>query len=194
MYNVCLKLDEDIIESVTKAVNDNDGPKCIIQSPFNCGDARIAIIKSICGNIIHSLIAYNDHGDFVLPGFEPLTNEGQDQFETQWNENYLKTSHMDHVTYVCNSGESKKILEWYHEIFSMKRFLVSPQVSTPCDLKKKNPFQILPPVLLKETLEDDGIEIPGEVNMRLTVGEWLSSWMCREEGAILDSGSSRYYN
>ena len=143
VFNVCLKLDEDIIDSITKAVNDKDGPKSIIQSPFNHGNVRVAIIKSCCGNIIHSLIAYKDHGDFILPGFEPLTNEGQCQFETPWNENYVKTSHMDHVTYVCNSGESKKILEWYHEIFNMKRFLVSPQVSTFCDLKKKDHFFLI---------------------------------------------------
>ena len=31
-------------------------------------------------------------------------------------------------------------------------------------------------------MENDGIEIEGEVNMRLTVGEWLSSWLCREQG------------
>ena len=130
VFNVCLKLDKDIIDSVTKAVSDKDGPKCIIQSPSDFGNVRVAIIKSCCGNIIHSLISYNDQANFVLPGFEPLTEKGQGQFETPWNENCLKTSHMDHVTYVCKSGESKKILEWYHEIFNMKRFLVSPQVST----------------------------------------------------------------
>ena len=44
----------------------------------------------------------------------------------------------------------------------------------------------------KETLENDGIEIEGEVNMRLTVGEWLSSWLCREEGVQFASKNDRY--
>ena len=39
----------------------------------------------------------------------------------------------------------------------------------------------------RETVEDDGIEIGQEVGMRLTVGEWISSWMCREEGVRFDS-------
>ena len=41
-------------------------------------------------------------------------------------------------------------------------------------------------------MENDGIEIEGEVNMRLTVGEWLSSWLCREEGVQSASKNDRY--
>ena len=41
-------------------------------------------------------------------------------------------------------------------------------------------------------MENDGIEIEGEVNMRLTVGEWLSSWLCREEGVQFTSKNDRY--
>ena len=48
-------------------------------------------------------------------------------------------------------------------MFGMKRFLVNP---------KESP---------------EGVAFEGEVNMRLTVGEWLSTWLCREEGAQLES-------
>ena len=41
-------------------------------------------------------------------------------------------------------------------------------------------------------MENDGVEIEGEVNMRLTVGEWLSSWLCREEGVQSASKNDRY--
>ena len=41
-------------------------------------------------------------------------------------------------------------------------------------------------------MENNGIEIEGEVNMRLTVGEWLSSWLCREEGVQFASKNDRY--
>ena len=41
-------------------------------------------------------------------------------------------------------------------------------------------------------MENDGIEIEGEVNMRLTVGEWLSSWLCREQGVQFASKNDRY--
>ena len=49
----------------------------------------------------------------------------------------------------------------------MKRFLVNPRES------------------------DQGVVIEGDVNLRLTVGQWLSSWLCREEGVqFQDSGSN----
>ena len=41
-----------------------------------------------------------------------------------------------------------------------------------------------------EKAEDDGVEIGGDVGMRLTVGKWISSWMCREEG--VQFGDSEY--
>ena len=41
-------------------------------------------------------------------------------------------------------------------------------------------------------MENDGVEIEGEVNMRLTVGEWLSSWLCREEGVQFASKNDGY--
>ena len=68
-------------------------------------------------------------------------------------------SDIDHVTYVCEEGDSARILEFYRKTCGMKRFLVSPT-------------------------EDQvrGVEIREEVGMRLMAGEWLSEWMCREEG------------
>ena len=32
---------------------------------------------------------------------------------------------MDHVTYVCEAGQSASILSWYAEIFGMERFVVN---------------------------------------------------------------------
>ena len=79
-------------------------------------------------------------------------------FGQPWDQNGFATSHMDHITYVCNKGQSLDILAWYGDIFKMERFLVNPQES------------------------ENGVEIAGDVNMRLTVGEWISSWLCREQG------------
>lgn len=80
----------------------------------------------------------------------------------------ILTTHMDHVTYVCKTGQTRSILDWYGRCFGMERFLISSQ----------------------ETLEEDGIEIGDEVGMRMTVGEWISSWMCREDGVQFNGGNS----
>ena len=85
-----------------------------------------------------------------LPGFEHVSDPPP----------HPLTTSMDHVTYVCHAGESKRILEWYSHCFGMKRFLVNSQ----------------------DKLDQDGIEIGDEVGMRMTVGEWITSWLCREEG------------
>ena len=95
--------------------------------------------------------------------------EKLEAFGKPWTNKLYATSHMDHVTYVCRKGQSSEILAWYGDIFKMKRFLVNPQESK------------------------GGVEIAGDVNMRLTVGEWMSSWLCREEGVqFQDENTDRY--
>ena len=111
---------------------------------------------------------YRQHKNLpFLPGFHHVQNrnsitEKLNRFNIG---NKPLTSYIDHVTYVCCEGQSKSILRWYKDCFGMERFLIDS----------------------RETVEDDGIEIGQEVGMRLTVGEWISSWMCREEGVRFDS-------
>ena len=105
----------------------------IILQPYDIGNVmRLSVIKSCCGNIIHSILENNDEENpekfSNLPGFEIMSVTDQISFGISWDKNCLKTSHMDHVTYVCQAGDSRKILQWYHDIFKMKRFLVGPQV------------------------------------------------------------------
>ena len=106
----------------------------IILQPYDIGNVmRLSVIKSCCGNIIHSILENNEENPktfSLLPGFEMMSETDRNSFGISWDENCLKTSHMDHVTYVCQAGDSRKILQWYHDIFKMKRFLVGPQVST----------------------------------------------------------------
>ena len=66
---------------------------------------------------------------------------------------------MDHVTYVCRIGESQNILSWYKDCCGMERFMVN-----------------------SDDDPEDGIVIRDEAGMRMMVGEWMSEWMCREEG------------
>ena len=107
----------------------------MILKPCQKGNIRLSVVKSCCGNVIHSLISKKKGSKKEhLPGFEPMTKEDMESFESinPWNENCLQTTHMDHITYVCYGGDSRKILAWYHEIFGMRRFLVSKQVKFFC--------------------------------------------------------------
>ena len=103
----------------------------MILKPCQKGNIRLSVVKSCCGNVIHSLISKEEGSKKeYLPGFEPMTKEDMKSFDSinPWNENCLRTTHMDHITYVCYGGDSRKILAWYHEIFGMRRFLVNKQV------------------------------------------------------------------
>ena len=62
------------------------------------------------------------------------------------------------VTFVCDIGESKDILDWYRMTCGMERFFISEQ-------------------------EEPGSgSIIEDVGLKLTVGSWLTEWLCREEG------------
>ena len=62
------------------------------------------------------------------------------------------------MTFVCDIGESKNILEWYRATCGMERFLIS---------REEEPE-------LGNVIED--------VGMKLTVGSWVTEWLCKEEG------------
>ncbi len=61
----------------------------------------------------------SDYQGPFLPGFESsmVSNDAAQSPKT--------TSHMDHVTYVCDEGQSGAILKWYSDVFGMRRFLVN---------------------------------------------------------------------
>ena len=175
VFNVCLEV-KDVDAATERAVkySFNYGsvrviliPPTTIEYGSKC-KLRYSVVRSICGNIIHTLIntkEYRYQDAPFLPGFIDVHINGYSNAHPHNDINNTLTSFIDHVTYVCKIGESKSILQWYQNCFGMERFLIGRE----------------------EMLDDDGIEIGEEVGMRLTVGEWISSWMCREEGVKFNS-------
>ena len=160
VFNVSLNIGSQFDDILEKFV-EMEGLQNVLDPVQSIKDCRYSVIKSCCGNIIHTLLDKKSK----FPGFENVSeNYGQ-----IWNDNCLSTTHMDHVTYVCEEGQSQRILSWYSDLFKMQRFFVNPDE------------------------DEKGVEISGDVNMRLTVGEWLSSWMCREEGVQLENCDNGRY-
>jgi len=163
VFNVALTVGshlEEIIEKVKRL----NGSEQILSPIRSIDDCKLAVIKSCCGNVTHTLLDRKS----LFNCFEKV--EKSNLYGEPWENRKFATSFMDHVTYVCKKGQSSEILAWYGDIFKMKRFLVNPQES------------------------DDGVEIAGDVNMRLTVGEWMSSWLCREEGVQFHEESTDRLN
>ena len=160
MFNVCIEVGD--VDGVTARVKDSNvdhvlrEPKKLVSGeeslPVLC-----SVVRSCVGNVIHSIISLDGHRGEFLPGFQKV-RDSDDSSEGPL------TNVIDHVTYICRTGETRQILEWYSKCFGMERFLTNNQ----------------------ETVEDNGIEIGGEVGMRMTVGEWITSWLCREEGVELN--------
>jgi len=117
------------------------------------GKVELAVVTSPCDNVIHSLVNTSSYTGSFLPGFNKTESDELDKEEREL------LCDIDHVTYVCHEGESLKILAFYKETCGMERFLVSPMEEV-----------------------DRGVEIGDEVGLRLMAGQWLSEWLCREEG------------
>jgi len=125
------------------------------------GALTVAIVTSPCDNVIHTLVNTKHYSGQFLPGFKPVVHNRQfnGEQQQQQQQQFGSDIKLDHLTYVCRPGESRHILDWYKTCCGMERFIVD----TEDDL-------------------ESGIVIKDEAGMRMMVGEWLSEWLCREEG------------
>ena len=116
------------------------------------GQVRYAVVRSCCGNIVHTLLDKSGYCGPFLPTFRKVIGDNLDK-ETE------RITHIDHLTYVCHPGDSKKIIDWYGQCLGTKPFRAS--------------------------IEEDPIEglvIGGGIGMRLRVMDY---WRCAETGVYL---------
>jgi len=156
VFNVCLEVGD--VDKVFTSMTSNGSevfknPSTIV-TPEGC--LRVAVVGSPCKNVIHSLVNTSQYNGLFLPGFGEVASNEISKEEEDKN----MFTHMDHVTYVCEVGDSRRILDWYNKCCGMERFLAP--LETP----------------------GEGVVIEDDVGMRLMAGEWLSEWLCREEGVM----------
>ncbi|XP_006820961.1 4-hydroxyphenylpyruvate dioxygenase-like protein [Saccoglossus kowalevskii] len=119
------------------------------------GSVTMAIIGSPIGNVVHTLINRENYKGIFLPGFTPPDITTLAQFPASTYK--IKTTHIDHVTYVVERGTSPKMIEFYGNALGCERFRVNLN-------------------------EDDETGMPvnvGSVEMRLMAAEY---WRCAESG------------
>ena len=78
-------------------------------------------------------------------------------------------THLDHITFVCLPGTSQTILDWYRDTAGMEPFIINPG-------------------------EGSQLEVVGEAGLSLSVGCWLSEWLCREVGGEIESQAETVNN
>ncbi|XP_068216274.1 4-hydroxyphenylpyruvate dioxygenase-like protein [Palaemon carinicauda] len=175
VFNVALVVKD--VDAVTQKVRSKGGQ--VLREATNLlgkmGQVRYSIVRSCCGNIVHTLIDKSKYAGDFLPGFETIDVHGgkpglipasilRDFSESPdlWNlhdnsSSFLPLStHIDHLTYVCEIGKSKELLSWYEFCFGMKRFLAN-----------------------REENEEEGFVLRDNIGLRLKVMEY---WRCSESG------------
>lgn len=158
VFNICLEVGD--VDLVSCRMRDH-GSK-IIHQPTNIensdGKVRYAVVSSPCENVIHSLVNTNQFTGVFLPGFIPSYTQGEEAIFINQGDSW-RTSFMDHIAVVVRPGQSPAILDWYRNTCGMRRFLVN-----------------------KDDHPQEGTVIGAEVGLRLTSGEFMSEWLCQEEG------------
>ncbi|XP_066482017.1 4-hydroxyphenylpyruvate dioxygenase-like protein [Tiliqua scincoides] len=85
------------------------------------GCVTYAVVKSILGNISHTLLDRSQYYGPFLPGFHVVKGTSKEVQEAK------EVTHFDHITYACSKGNSQAVLDWYKNYFGFQRFLLHPQ-------------------------------------------------------------------
>ncbi|CAL8110885.1 unnamed protein product [Orchesella dallaii] len=164
VFNVAIEVVnvEDCVNSIRNISKDlvlKDVTRRFDSDP-ELGYVDYAVIKSCCGNVVHTLVQKSHYRGWFLPGFYAVNQEEKPASDVK-NSGIITMSHFDHFTFACRVGESDEIMDWYERAFGMKRFITNRQDS-----------------------ELEGLVIGDDVGLRLKV---MQFWKCSESGLISTS-------
>ncbi|XP_074859089.1 4-hydroxyphenylpyruvate dioxygenase-like protein [Carettochelys insculpta] len=119
--NVCFEVED--VHRISRHLQEQGC--CLAVPPTNVtddgGSVTYCTVRSLAGNVSHTLLDRSRYRGVFLPGFLPTRHvpEGpQDPAEI---------THFDHVTYACLRGSTPAVLDWYQRCLGFQRFLVNRQ-------------------------------------------------------------------
>ncbi|XP_060951234.1 4-hydroxyphenylpyruvate dioxygenase-like protein [Limanda limanda] len=122
------------------------------------GPVTYSVVKSVVGNVCHTLIDRTRYEGAFLPGFE--IHERDSGLEDE--DTSCPITHFDHITYACPRKTTHQVMRWYEQLFGFKRFFID-----------------------REEDVDEGFVINQEgIGLRLTAMEY---WKCSKSGIVLPS-------
>ncbi|XP_068581675.1 4-hydroxyphenylpyruvate dioxygenase-like protein [Cebidichthys violaceus] len=83
-----------------------------------CGHVTYSVVKSIVGNVCHTLIDRTKYKGSFLPGFDGVENDMPDTDAS------CPITHFDHITYVCLKKTTSQVMRWYEKLFGFQRFFI----------------------------------------------------------------------
>lgn len=131
VFNVALNVKN--VNSLTDRVKMHDA-NSVIHPPSvvkdKNGHISFSIIKSVCGNLIHTLLNLENYHGYFLPGFTEISNVNNydDTYSAAIDLINSNITHVDHVTLACHTGYSESIIKYYENAFGMEKFKISRYV------------------------------------------------------------------
>lgn len=84
------------------------------------GPVTYTVIKSIVGNVCHTLIDRTKYQGSFLPGFDLIGGCNLEDEEDLC----CPITHFDHITYACPRRTTRQVMKWYEDLFGFQRFFI----------------------------------------------------------------------
>lgn len=83
------------------------------------GLVTYSVVKSIVGNVCHTLIDRTKYEGSFLPGFDVVESSLEEEEDVS-----CPITHFDHITYACPRKTTHQVMRWYEELFGFQRFFI----------------------------------------------------------------------
>lgn len=118
--NVCFE-----VEDVERSYNDMRHLGCnFLVHPTTVrdegGHVTYSVLKSVVGNVCHTLIDRSKYKGGFLPGFDVIKPDCSLEDEDK----SCPITHFDHITYACPRGTTHQAMKWYEDLFGFHRFFI----------------------------------------------------------------------
>lgn len=84
------------------------------------GHVTYTVVKSIVGNVSHTLIDRTKYQGSFLPGFDVIGGCNLEDEE----DSACPITHFDHITYACPRRTTRQVMKWYEDVFGFQRFFI----------------------------------------------------------------------
>ena len=85
------------------------------------GLVTYSVVKTVVGNVCHTLVDKTKYGGVFLPGFDAAGKDGSSGEEDV----SCPVTHFDHITYACRNKSTHQVMSWYEKMFGFQRFIIS---------------------------------------------------------------------
>lgn len=119
--NICFEVED--VSGISQRLQEH-GCRILI-SPTTVGDedgsVTYSVVRSIVGNISHTLLDRSQYCGPFLPGFH-VAKDALENVQRAQN-----STHFDHIVCVCPQGSTHAVLEWYKNCLGFQRVSIHPQ-------------------------------------------------------------------